>query len=222
MAGKAGYETLWLSNQVGSGLHDSLIKLIEQQADKLVYVTGQDDLLLKPFNEEVRQNKKQFIVLHLRGSHLGYENGHDEIDFERAKKSDAKYRHYDATISHTDRLLKSVTELLHKCPETLFVYVPDHGEIVNVGHGSPVLDSRQYEIPFVAWSQNKGLLSRFDVVVKRFSIQEANLFNTSSLPYAFSELMGYKIDKKVQKNSLEDSKYIFNVDGNAYPIELLK
>ena len=222
VAKKAGYETVWLSNQSGVGIHDSLIKLIAIQANKNVSVHGQDDELLNPLKAELKKEKKQFIVLHLRGSHLGYEHGHDALDYDRAQRSNPENRHYDATISHTDRLLKSVTDLTNKYPKSLLVYVSDHGEIVNVGHGSPKLDIRQYDIPLVAWSQDRLLLDQFNRSVQRYSMKNPQLFNTVSLPYVLSELIGYRINENIRKQSIEESKYIFNVDGVVYPIERLK
>lgn len=162
--------------------------------------------------------------MHLRGSHLSYRYGHNESDFKRAANSLPKYRHYDATIANTDQFLESLTAHIGKDWNTLFVYISDHGEIVNKGHGMPVLDIRQYEVPFVAWSENQLLIQQFRDSVDRLSVQRGNakIFNTSLLPLVVAETMGYCISDVYRKQALEEGKYVFNVDGHAYSIELLK
>ena len=55
MASAAGYETLWLSKQGGIGLHDTLVRVIALQADRVSFVAGKfDDTLLKPFSDNLR------------------------------------------------------------------------------------------------------------------------------------------------------------------------
>ena len=117
--------------------------MISLQADIVSFVLGQfDDTLLEPFSDFLHKNAKQFFVLHLRGSQLGYKYGHNQADFERAANSLLEYRHYDATIANTDKFLELLMQVDNNNRNTLFVYVPDHGEIVNKGHGMPNLDKR--------------------------------------------------------------------------------
>ena len=223
-AKNAGYQTVWLSKQAGVGLHDTLVRVIALQADIVSFIPGQfDDTLLEPFSDFLHKSAKQFFVLHLRGSHLGYKYGHNQADFERAANSLPEYRHYDATIANTDKFLELLTQVDNSNRNTLFVYVPDHGEIVNKGHGMPNLDKRQYEIPFVMWSEDKMLMQRARSLVDKYSVENPNMriFNTVSLPLVLAEIMGYQVDDACGKQSLEESRYIFNVDGGFYPIESL-
>ena len=225
MARNAGFQTLWLSKQGGVGLHDTLVKVIAMQAHTVSFIPGQfDDTLLKPFSEHLREDTKQFFVLHLRGSHLGYKYGHNKADFERSANSLPKYRHYDATIANTDQFLESLTALVGNDKNTLFIYISDHGEIVNKGHGMPALDARQYEIPFVVWSENQLLIQQLGDSVDRFSVQRGSdkVFNTSLLPLVIAETMGYCISDGYRKQALDEGKYVFHVDGRSYPIESLK
>ena len=225
MARNAGYQTLWLSKQGGIGLHDTLVKVITLQADKVSFPAGQfDDTLLEPFSDGLKEGTKQLFVLHLRGSHLGYKYGHNQADFERAANSLPKYRHYDATIANTDKFLESLASIVGEDKNTLFIYVPDHGEIVNKGHGLPRLDVQQYEVPFVIWSGNEGLVQQAKFFVDKYSVRYKNekIFNTVSLPLVLAEMMGYQISDACRDQALEDSQYIFSVDGNAYPIEQLE
>ena len=80
----------------------------------------------------------------------------------------------------------------------------------------------QFEIPLIAWSDNPRYVARFKGIVQKYAIDSGRLFNTSALPYVMAELMGYHVDDKVRKKSLQDSHYIFNVDGYVYPISALR
>ena len=83
---------------------------------------------------------------------------------------------------------------------------------------------RQYEVPFVIWSGNEGLVQQAKFFVDKYSVRYKNekIFNTVSLPLVLAEMMGYQISDAYRDQALEDSQYIFSVDGNAYPIEQLE
>ena len=67
------------------------------------------------------------------------------------------------------------------------------------------------------------LMQRARGFVDKYSVENQNMriFNTVSLPLVLAEIMGYQVDDACWKQSLEESRYIFNVDGGFYPIESL-
>jgi glucan phosphoethanolaminetransferase (alkaline phosphatase superfamily) len=216
MAKHAGYQTGWYSRQNMSGLHDTLVKIVAQQAEKAVYFDyGRDDVLVDPVVKAFNDGKQMF-VLHTWGGHMWYEDRHDEVDYQRASRSPEESRHYDAAISHIDRMQEQITA--HGDNNTLFIYIPDHGEILNLGHGTADMRVGQFEVPFYAWSKNPVFVSRFRESVKRFSIQDGKLFNTSAFAFVMAEMMGYQVSDAARQKSLEESNYVFNVDGHAYPL----
>lgn len=220
MAKHAGYQTGWFSRQNMNGIHDTLIKIVAQQADKTVYFDeGRDEVLVPPvvagFND-----RKQLFVMHIWGGHMWYEDRHDDIDYQRASRSSEEFRHYDAAIGHIDRMLEQLTG--HGDNHTLFIYIPDHGEIVNLGHGTADMAVAQFEIPFYAWSSNPAYIARFRKTVSRYAINGGKLFNTSAFPFVMAEIMGYHVTDEARAKSLEDSNYVFNVDGYAYPLSDIK
>ena len=221
MAGNAGYQTAWFSRQNWSGIYDTLVKIVAQQADETVYYDkGHDEVLVPPLLNAVKHGKRQFLVIHIWGSHLSYGERHDALDYSLASRTPMEFRRYDATIAHTDRVLEAVNQCADE--HTLFIYMPDHGEVINKGHGFPEMYISQFEIPLIAWSENPRYVARFKRIVQKYAIDNGRLFNTSALPYVMAELMGYHVDDKVRKKSLQDSHYIFNVDGYAYPISALR
>ncbi len=223
MARKAGYQTAWFSRQNWNGIYDTLVKIVAQQADETVYYDkGHDEVLVPPLLNAVKHGKRQFLVIHIWGSHLGYGERYDALDYSLAFRTSKEFRRYDATIAHTDRVLKAVNQCADE--HTLFIYMPDHGEVINKGHGFPEMFASQFEIPLIAWSDNSRYVARFKQVVQKYAItiNKSKLFNTSALPFVMAELMGYYVDDKVRAKSKEDSHYIFNVDGYAYPISALR
>ena len=221
MAKNAGYQTGWYSRQNWSGIYDTLVKIVAQQADETVYYDqGHDEVLVPPLMHAIKAGKRQFLVIHIWGSHMGYGERHDASDYKAASGSPKPYRRYDATIAHTDKVLAEVSRLADS--STLFVYVPDHGEIINMGHGLPDLIGSQFEVPLIAWSSNTRYISRFRKIVARYAIADGALFNTSALPFVMAEMMGYYVTEKTRAQSLQDSRYIFNVDGYPYPVSRLE
>ncbi|MBR7069582.1 MAG: sulfatase-like hydrolase/transferase [Oxalobacter sp.] len=217
MAKIAGYSSFWLSKQANVGLHDTLIRIIAQSADKTVFQSeGLDIELLKDFERYVNKNQKQFFIMHINGSHINYSERHDESDFMQVKDAPEAVRHYDATIVHTDRLLEELNR--YADDKTLIIYCPDHGEIVNKGHGFPAKDLKQYEIPFFAWSKSHELIEQFKKSVYKNTIKDGKLFNTASLPLVFAEIMGFSVSDSYRKHELEESEYILTAEGTVESI----
>ena len=79
MAKKAGYKTYWFSNQGSVGVADTPITLVANTADVSEWVdrdlkeSTQDGALLQ-FLKRVNPKEKNFVVLHLMGSHIEYRN----------------------------------------------------------------------------------------------------------------------------------------------------
>ncbi len=48
------------------------------------------------------------------------------------------------------------------------------------------------------------------------------MFNTVSLPLVLAEMMGYEVSETYRNQEREESRYIFSVNGNFYPIEMLE
>ena len=75
MAKKAGYKTYWFSNQGSIGVADTPITLVAKTADVSEWVDQElkqstmDGALLQ-FLQRVDPNEKNFVVLHLMGSHI--------------------------------------------------------------------------------------------------------------------------------------------------------
>lgn len=133
MAKKAGYKTYWFSNQGSVGVADTPITLVANTADVSEWVdkdlkeSTHDEALLK-FLEKVNPKEKNFIVLHLMGSHIEYRNRYPA---EFQKFNDGKLNReadFDNTILYTDWILQHIYAYAQSHFNLdAMVYFSDHG-----------------------------------------------------------------------------------------------
>ena len=223
LANKAGYETVWISNQDKVGESDSYIGFVSANSAKSYYETDfiKEDLkLLTYIKEAYKPDKKQFFVVHLLGSHVPYYERYDDTDAQALPGKKTKTLEYDRSIHHTDRLLRKIYNIMLQDNSSILYYFSDHAELVeNGGHGVLVFDKGLFDVPLV--TINNSVLP-VDSIVQRYADPETSLINTSNSTYIMSEIMGYDVsDESVQK-AIQDGKYIFHVDKNFYLYEKLK
>jgi glucan phosphoethanolaminetransferase (alkaline phosphatase superfamily) len=231
LANRAGYSTAWLSNQQAlSGSFDTSVTLISKPAAYVKYLKhdawgenrgGHDVDLIAPFKEIYRHDDSmQFIVVHLIGSHESYVDRFEPEDYAAASGSPIEFRAYDASIHHSERVIQVVAQTISHDPRALMIYVPDHGEIVNVGHGLAEFVRVQYEIPLIA-NGNADLVASLRTEFAKYSVAGTSTFNTTNLIYVLAEEMGYSVDTDKTKEAIANAGYFFNADGNYYPLEKL-
>lgn len=139
MAKKAGYKTYWFSNQGSVGVADTPITLVANTADVSEWVDRDlkestlDGALLQ-FLQQVDPNEKNFVVLHLMGSHIEYRNRYPE-EFQHF--NDGKINEkadFDNTVFYTDWVLSQIFDYAKEnlCLDAM-IYFSDHGSDPDVG-----------------------------------------------------------------------------------------
>jgi len=140
---EAGYLTGWLSNQEISDLfRDAHVADFSDGMYELLL--RMDTALLPPFDALLRQGgPRQFIALHMTGSHFPYERQYDAqsrkftptlTDAGVSGNPGPRFKaetinSYDNTLVALDRFLMRVIDRLRADPEpALLVYTSDHGE----------------------------------------------------------------------------------------------
>jgi len=177
---EAGFETFWLSNQVSVSNVDSPIAVLAQEADHRRYfnpgdfshATPYDDVMLPVLAEILAQDQRsEFIVLHMLGSHFDYRQRYpDAFDVFRPSPSreaqvaytDADHKEelnnaYDNSILYTDYFLSRAIAQLKASgrPVTALLYVSDHGEDLFdqqcrfSGHGRST--TAGFRVPMLFW-----------------------------------------------------------------------
>jgi heptose-I-phosphate ethanolaminephosphotransferase len=201
------YKTYWLSNQGETGIHDSAIATIAKEANIYRLSDGKarnakpDAILLKYLNEIKDYSGKEMYVFHLVGSHFEYENRYDKTHL-LFKNPTTIVEKYDNTIFYTDFVIKSLFNYFTKKfinKKILFIYISDHGEVVNkkkYGHGFSPAYKDEYEVPFIIYTSIEN--SRIKELHKN---NEKGYFNLENLNYMLLYISGISNDKNISYSS---------------------
>ncbi|WP_255491442.1 sulfatase-like hydrolase/transferase [Dysgonomonas sp. ZJ279] len=222
LAHHAGYETLWISNQAQLDFNGSYIGYVAMNANYNFFntKTSENDLDLLPvIADRKKQGKKQFIIIHLTGSHLSYSERFDEIDVAAIAGGNDQITQYDRTIHHTDRVLRGIYNEMQKDSCSVLYYIPDHSEIIGLGHGFPNQGTSQFEVPIIVIN-NKA--AEIETIVDKYIDPETSLINGSSSIYILSEYLGYSVSKENVEKSIIDGRYILHGDGKIYKYDTVK
>ena len=158
VAKKAGYKTYWFSNQGRYGQFDSAITLVAKTADVAEWTddsytfTDKYDGVLLDFLRNVNPLENNFIVLHMMGSHIYYNNRYPS-EFARFKSEDessmTSLASYANSILYSDYILSAIFDYAQKNLRLqAMVYFSDHGENIEISHNPDVFSFDMVRIPF--------------------------------------------------------------------------
>ncbi len=171
----AGYRTVWLSNQE-SAILGVVGKFFAGQCDEnrftLIRDHGDDGMVydgaLLPLLDEAlaSSSKKNFYVLHLMGTHMGYRmrypkeftqfSSADEGGFEGITEAQKQVRaEYDNAVLYNDFIVDEIIRRFEK-RDAIIIYISDHGEEVYeerdfFGHEEALGSYHMIEIPMLVW-----------------------------------------------------------------------
>ena len=161
IAKKAGYETYWFSNQGRYGQYDSAITLVARTADHAEWTddsyvfTDKYDASLLQYLPTVDPNKNNFIVLHIMGSHIYYNNRYP-AEFNRWENENGgaatNMESYANSILYTDDVLRQIYEYASKNLHLqAMLYFSDHGEDLQISHNPDVFKFDMVRIPMFVY-----------------------------------------------------------------------
>ena len=159
VAKKAGYETWWFSNQGRYGQYDSAITLVAKTADHATWTddsytfTDKYDESLLPYLHQLDPSKNNFIVLHIMGSHIYYNNRYPaSFDKFQTLEEDSRATStpsYANSILYTDYVVSQIYDYAQKHLNLqAMVYFSDHGENLEISHNPDVFSFDMVRIPF--------------------------------------------------------------------------
>jgi len=226
-ANKAGYHTYWLSNQGRVGNFDSLISLIAHDAQTTVftntefYGTVYDEMLLHPLEVALSEPyPHKLIVLHLLGSHQSYRNRYppekthfhpeDYADESSTEEQATTLSEYDNSIHYTDEVLEKVLQKLEKQPDSLLLFVSDHGErlyengVGTCGHGFPEPTQSEFKVPYFLWC-NGDCPRRWK---RTFARNHDIPFSTENVFHTAANLLGLEMAAYRPQDDILSTKYL--------------
>ena len=223
VARQAGYKTWWFSNQGRYGEFDSVITMIAKTADKAEWTddaynfSGKYDEVLLDYLRQVDLAQNNFIVLHIMGSHIYYNNRYPR-EFERWKTADGtgmatSSAAYANSILYTDYVL---SQIFAYAQENLnlaaLMYFSDHGENLAISHNPDVFSFDMVRIPmfmYLSASYQKNLPERFNTLR-----QHRQTYFTNDMLYdTVCGIINAPSSRYEAAQDLSSSAYAFNRDN---------
>ena len=219
LAKKNGYNTYYLSvqsSQSTSDLNNILAtryidvfkRSIEINPKLLEKQPTYDSLLIDELKKIDLSNGKNFIVLHMYGSHENYKDRVVDEDrkFKPQEYEFEKEAHYDNSVLYQDRVISKIIDYLKNQKEAVnFIYTSDHGEKVNVNgsFGHCNLSKQVAEVPFIYQNFNTSndTIQTFPPLITHYDVS-----------ILISKYLGYNVPKK--KRNFSYMNY-FEIDGSA-------
>ena len=251
-ARNAGFSTYWISNQMKFGISDTDVSVIADDSDETFYLnidwhTNSLDEKILPVLDKIlaKEENKQFIIVHLLGSHFDYFKRYrdnpefvlsdnykfpDYLSREQKKTIDE----YDNSIRYTDYVLYSIIKQIQNldCLSAV-IYLSDHAEEVydtektGIGHGSPLLSKYVVDIPFIIWFSDIYLNLHNSLFNKPTEYLERS-YSTENLFHTLSDLMylhfpEYDSTKSlVNENYKAESLFVLNSENTVIKYEDIK
>lgn len=157
VAEAAGFETVWLSNQVKYSAWDTPVTSIASEANQQKWINSTlgestntdyfDGKLIEEL-EKIKITDKMLIVMHLMGNHGSYEQRYPKA-FEKYDGKNTIDK-YDNSIIYNDYVMSQVYKRARKIPNFKgLVYCSDHADAIdkNLSHDAAQFDFDMTHIP---------------------------------------------------------------------------
>jgi len=177
---ESGFKTYWISNQ---GIFNSDLSRFTNDVDKIynlnnkIDFAGNYDEHIFPYIDSIlsKNDKKQFIVINLMGSHFRYNfrypekfnvfkpgfNGASDYMMISPKNKEKLVNIYDNSILYSDYILSEIIRKFEKTTSLSYVFfLSDHGENLyddkseRFGHASESPSKYEIQVPFIIWTSN--------------------------------------------------------------------
>jgi heptose-I-phosphate ethanolaminephosphotransferase len=230
LANAAGFKTFWLSNQRPVGINESLVTKIARSASEVKFTTTMhgrhnrilDQALLPELDAILKTSTQQpkFIIVHLAGTHMLYENRYPEDEQEFwdtpniAYTSEDNFRivnHYDNAILYTDFIIHDIIKKIEALKtKSTVLYLSDHGEELFqdadfAGHNEDVATKSMYDIPFFLWQS------------ERYANDQSLIFDANR-PYMTDDFFHTMAEVlQISSNVVDTTRSIFSKSFKARP-----
>ncbi len=232
VASKAGYHTMWISNQKRAGRHENVISRFAQFADESHFTDDNlltlsleagnlwDEKLLPILASHVPPaGEKCMIMLHLMGSHPAFSARYNR-DFNHFKADDYasapehqrdKLMHYDNSVLYNDWIVNEVIDLI-KGRKSMMLYFSDHGVDLYqsdpdyAGHARDNAESQQIgtQVPLLIYA-SPGLRELAPQLIERLNSAGVHQqYNTTNIIYTVNDILGQRFADRHNGPSLLD------------------
>ncbi len=232
---QAGYKTYWITNQQTMTKRNTMLTTFSKQADEQFYLNNNraqnarqyDGDVLAPFAKVLADAApRKFIVVHLLGTHMSYQYRYPP-EFERftdragvpANVTDDQlptYNSYDNAVLYNDHVVASlIKDLAGQQPNSMLLYVADHGEAVFdapkpdvLGRNEAAPTSPMYTVPFILWNSPQWQAQQ----PRDFTATLSRPYSSSHFIHTWADLAGLRFDE------YESSKSLVSHDFRPIPL----
>ena len=199
------YKTTLISNQETSGRNNDIISLMFGDIRNKYYINDESvsneklnwsyDIDLIPYLENSinGENKKDFIIIHLMGSHWDYSRRYPE---NFSIFNDGRVGSYDNSIRYTDHVIGKLIEQINASHRPVaLIYTSDHGANLNdTGDGNylhAVKEMTEFEVkvPFLITFNDRFVKENSDKVINIFKNNNKKVSH-DNIAYTFLGLAG--------------------------------
>lgn len=230
---RAGYRTVWISNQSPVGWLGNLDKIcaeccdeeyfndVAKRNDKNIFSRDLDNVLLPVIDDFIsRAHEKNFYCVHLYGSHPTYierypQNFSKFTAADEDKPDDLSKKitaEYDNAILYTDFILDEIFKRFED-KNALIIYISDHGEEVFedgknfAGHSPENLGNRSMiEIPMLVWT-SKSFREMYPEKIAALKNSADNPYRTDLIIHTILDLMDIQTENFDAAKSIVNEKF---------------
>lgn len=208
---KAEIHTNWIGNQTPEKGYQTFINqsvnniIIDPLHSDMSFIKDYDQELLPYFSKQFNLHKKQFLVMHMMGSHWWYETRYPKkfrkfipvisSKYVPANSASEMINSYDNTILYLDNFInQTINEIEKTNSNTILIYLSDHGEML--GENNQWLHAQDNKVltnpALIIWYSDK-FYKKNKILVE---ILASNQSKKTDLDFFFHSIIDlYQIDK---------------------------
>lgn len=210
VAEAAGFETVWLSNQVKYSAWDTPFTSIASEANQQKWINSTlgestntdyfDGKLIEEL-EKIKITDKMLIVMHLMGNHGSYEQRYPKA-FEKYDGKNTIDK-YDNSIIYNDYVMSQVYKRARKIPNFKgLVYCSDHADAIdkNLSHDAAQFDFDMTHIPLYIYLSDSYIQNN-SAKYKSLEKQKNKLFTNDLLFNLMLGVLGINLNNIYEPNN---------------------
>lgn len=170
IAKASGYHTAWISGQERVSNNNSMISVIAEESDYIVFPDPKGKTAFRDSDSVLRLDKeladdRSLTIVHLFGSHYPY-----NLDYPSDMKfDDPTFSMYEKAVFYNDLIMARMIETAKKKDVDVLMYMSDHSESLSPPKKERRHDSRKYtqemtEIPWWIYVSDKYKEEHPDIV----------------------------------------------------------
>ena len=218
----AGFDTVWISNQMQFGMYDTPISYIASTADKTLwmnsYIGNESGTRIKTFDydeivlkgmKQIHPSSHMLIVIHLMGNHFIYKERYPS-SYNVYQGGNSFIDTYDNSILYNDHVVSEIYNTVSHIPHfQAFIYFSDHGEGVDYGLTHDAVNFK-YPITYIPLYMifSQEYIDNHPHTFDTLKVHQNADFTNDLMFNALMGIMGIQIPEFNQpENDLTSSKY---------------